>query len=136
MAGLAVLYETERKIKKKGAIMRLVIDCFKLVKGKGKSIGIYNLAQSLVQHLTAANKSGEHCEEIIVLGNEYNRKDFDIPGIRFVLMKGNPLNKLTCIVWELFLVPWKARKYGADRILFPTGLPSSVLQGKRYGNHT
>ena len=92
MAGLAVLYETERKIKKKGAIMRLVIDCFKLVKGKGKSIGIYNLAQSLVQHLTAANKSGEHCEEIIVLGNEYNRKDFDIPGIRFVLMKGNPLD--------------------------------------------
>ena len=67
MAGLAVLYETERKIKKKGAIMRLVIDCFKLVKGKGKSIGIYNLAQSLVQHLTATNKSGEHCEEIIVL---------------------------------------------------------------------
>ena len=62
--------------------MRLVIDCFKLVKGKGKSIGIYNLAQSLVQHLTATNKSGEHCEEIIVLGNEYNRKDFDIPGIR------------------------------------------------------
>ena len=130
MAGLAVLYETERKIKKKGAIMRLVIDCFKLVKGKGKSIGIYNLAQSLVQHLTATNKSGEHCEEIIVLGNEYNRKDFDIPGIRFVLMKGNPLNKLTCIVWELFLVPGKARKYGADRILFPRGYRPLFYRGK------
>lgn len=29
--------------------MRLVIDCFKLVKGAGKSIGIYNLALNLVR---------------------------------------------------------------------------------------
>ena len=45
--------------------MRLVIDCFKLVKGKGKSIGIYNLAQNLAQHLTETNRNGElrgnHC---------------------------------------------------------------------------
>ena len=47
--------------------MRLVIDCFKLVKGKGKSIGIYNLAQNLAQHLTETNRNGERCEEIIVL---------------------------------------------------------------------
>ncbi len=33
--------------------MRLVIDCFKLVKGAGKSIGIYNLALNLVRDLAA-----------------------------------------------------------------------------------
>ena len=110
--------------------MRLVIDCFKLVKGKGKSIGIYNLAQNLAQHLTETNRNGERCEEIIVLGNEYNRKDFDIPGIRFVQMKGNPLNKLTCLVWELFIVPFQARKYKADRILFPRGYRPLFYRGK------
>lgn len=110
--------------------MRLVIDCFKLVKGKGKSIGIYNLAQNLAQHLTETNRNGERCEEIIVLGNEYNRKDFDIPGIRFVQMKGNPLNKLTCIIWELFIVPFQARKYKADRILFPRGYRPLFYRGK------
>ena len=31
--------------------MNLVIDCFKLVKGAGKSIGIYNLAKSIAVHL-------------------------------------------------------------------------------------
>ena len=125
MAGMAV---PEKKGKVR--LMRLVIDCFKLVKGKGKSIGIYNLAQSLIQHLTATNRDGEHCGEILVLGNEYNRKDFDIPGIHFIPMKGNPLNKLTCIVWELFLVPGKARKYRADRILFPRGYRPLFYKGK------
>ena len=31
--------------------MNLVIDCFKQVKGAGKSIGIYNLALSITRHL-------------------------------------------------------------------------------------
>lgn len=110
--------------------MRLVIDCFKLVKGKGKSIGIYNLAKTLTNHLAESNRHGEHCEEIIVLGNGYNRKDFEIPGVRFVEMKGNPLNKLYCMIWELFLVPGQARKYGADRILFPRGYRPLFYRGR------
>ena len=55
--------------------MRLVIDCFKLVKGQGKSIGIYNLAKNLTRHLAETNRDQEHCEEIVVLGNEYNQKE-------------------------------------------------------------
>lgn len=110
--------------------MRLVIDCFKLVKGKGKSIGIYNLAKHLTMHLAEANQNGEYAEEIIVLGNGYNRKDFDIPGVRFVQIKGNPLNKLYCVLWELFLVPFAARKYRADRILFPRGYRPLFFRGK------
>ncbi len=121
---------TRAKARRWEPTMRLVIDCFKLVKGKGKSIGIYNLAKTLAGHLAESNRNGEHCEEIIVLGNEYNRKDFDIPGIRFVKMKGNPLNKVYCMIWELFLVPGQARRYGADRILFPRGYRPAFYRGK------
>ena len=44
--------------KKEGVAMRLVIDCFKLVKGLGKSIGIYNLAKNLTAHLAQTNQTG------------------------------------------------------------------------------
>ncbi|NLL77125.1 MAG: glycosyltransferase family 4 protein [Clostridiales bacterium] len=104
--------------------MNLVIDCFKLVKGAGKSIGIYNLAKSVTLHLGERAESeadGTRVNSIIVLGNSYNKKDFDVPGVTFVELKGNPLNKIYCILWELFLVPWYAKRYGADRILFPRG---------------
>lgn len=109
--------------------MNLVIDCFKLVKGAGKSIGIYNLAKSITEHL-GERQSGEHT--IIVLGNSHNREEFDVPGVTFIEMKGNPLSKIYCILWELFLVTWYARKYSADRILFPRGFrPLSCGIGSR-----
>lgn len=110
--------------------MRLVIDCFKLVKGKGKSIGIYNLAQSLAVHLAEEMQKRDLSDEVVVLGNEYNRKDFELPGITFVPMKGNPLNKLYCMVWELFLVPGQIRKQKGDRVLFPRGYRPLNYHGK------
>ena len=110
--------------------MRLVIDCFKLVKGQGKSIGIYNLAKNLTRHLAETNRDQEHCEEIVVLGNEYNRKDFEIPGVRFVQIRKNPLSRLTFTLWELFGVKAAAKKEGADRILFPRGYRPLFYRGK------
>ena len=120
--------------------MNLVIDCFKLVKGAGKSIGIYNLAQSITEHMgerllagtASGTASGRAQHSIIVLGNARNRKDFDVPGVTFVEMSGNPFNKIYCILWELFLVPWYAAKYQADCILFPRGYrPLSCQSGGR-----
>ncbi|MBR6770377.1 MAG: glycosyltransferase family 4 protein [Lachnospiraceae bacterium] len=111
--------------------MNLVIDCFKLVKGAGKSIGIYNLAKSIVFHLgeRAGQRPGK--DSIIVLGNSYNREEFDVPGVTFVEVKGNPLNKVYCILWELVLVAEYARRYAADRILFPRGYrPLGILMRK------
>ncbi len=111
--------------------MNLVIDCFKQVKGAGKSIGIYNLAKSITGHLgeralqkaqeNAGGKGNKAADTIIVLGNSYNREEFDVPGVVFAEVKGNPLNKLYCIFWELILVKKYAKKYQADRILFPRG---------------
>ena len=110
--------------------MRLVIDCFKLVKGQGKSIGIYNLAKNLTRHLAETNQNREHCEEIVVLGNEYNRKDFEVPGVRFILVKGNPLSRLSYTLWELFGVVSAVKKAGGDRVLFPRGYRPLFYRGK------
>lgn len=103
--------------------MNLVIDCFKLVKGAGKSIGIYNLTKSLIDYLgqRQAKNSAAGGNRIIVLGNRYNRVDFAIDGIEFVEITKNPLNKITCIRWELFGVNSRLKKYHADRVLFPRG---------------
>lgn len=109
--------------------MRLIIDCFKLVKGAGKSIGIYNLALNLVRELAA--ESGDR-HEIIVLGNAYNRGDFEAEGIRFVEINKNPLNKIVCIFWELFAVSVTAKRMGADKLLFPRGYASMLHLTKEY----
>ena len=102
--------------------MRLVIDCFKLVKGAGKSIGIYNLALNLVRALAASDEGNE----LVVFGNSYNRKDFDIPNVEFIEIDKNPLNKLICIMWELFEVSIRAKKQKADKVLFPRGYASML----------
>ena len=108
--------------------MRIIIDCFKLVKGEGKSIGIYNLALNLVREL-AKDSMGN---EIIVFGNSYNKHDFDIEGITFCMNGKNPLNKLNLIIWELFGVSVAAKKLKADKILFPRGYASMLHLTKEY----
>lgn len=113
--------------------MKLVIDCFKQVKGAGKSIGIYNLARHLVWELAQHHDfHGNAKNEIIVLGNAYNKKDFDVAGVTFMEIKKNPLNKLTCIKWELFDVSVLAKKLGADKVLFPRGYASMLHLTKEY----
>lgn len=105
--------------------MILVVDCFKLVKGKGKSIGIYNLTLNLVRNLVRyrdhmENHLAKKCR-VIVLGNQYNEQDFNIDGVDFVLEKLNPLNRFICIFWELFWVQVICIKLKADRVFFPRG---------------
>lgn len=113
--------------------MKLVIDCFKQVKGAGKSIGIYNLARHLVRELAENHCSGKNARnEIIVLGNSYNKEDFDVAGVTFIEIQKNPLNKLVCIKWELFDVSVLAKKLGADKVLFPRGYASMLHLTKEY----
>lgn len=105
--------------------MVLVIDCFKLVRGAGKSIGIYNLALNLVRNLVKTKERTldskiKECQ-IVVLGNVYNQQEFAIPGVEFIRIRHNPLNKIRCVWWELFEVSVVAHKYKADKILHPRG---------------
>lgn len=102
--------------------MRLLIDCFKLVKGEGKSIGIYNVALNLVRNIVV--QASEYNLNITILGNEFNRVDFDIPEVTFVAINKDPRNKIYCIFWELFDVVKYYKQYKADRILFPRGYTS------------
>lgn len=116
--------------------MILVVDCFKLVRGAGKSIGIYNLALNLVRNLVeekAGTKDSEikQCR-IVVLGNAYNEKEFNIPGVEFVCIEHNPLNKLRCIWWELFEVSFATRKYHADKMIHPRGYAPILKMTKEY----
>lgn len=97
--------------------MILLIDCFKLVKGTGKSIGIYNLAKNLVDNLPGLDSG----TRIVVLGNKYNREDFDIKGVEFVEVKYNPLSQAVCAMWELILVNKAIKKIHPDKVLFPRG---------------
>lgn len=106
--------------------LRLAIDCFKLVKGAGKSIGIYNVALSLTQNLVLGKKKSSDSKkkncEIIVIGNKYNKEDFDINGVQFIQIdRYNPLNKVHCIFWELFAVSTVCKKLNVDKVLFPRG---------------
>lgn len=116
--------------------MILVVDCFKLVRGAGKSIGIYNLALNLVRNLVeekAGTKDSEikQCR-IVVLGNAHNEKEFNIPGVEFVCIEHEPLNKLRCIWWELFEVSFAARKYHADKMIHPRGYAPILKMTKEY----
>lgn len=98
--------------------MKIVFDCFKLIKGVGKSIGIYNLSLNLVKNLSV-----EH--ELIVFGNEYNEKDFNINKVNFIKITDfNPESKKDCLIWELYEVSRKAKKINADKIVFPRGFCS------------
>lgn len=106
--------------------MRIIIDCFKQVKGAGKSIGIYNLAQNLVLNLSKTRKGHGSPEiresEIIVLGNLHNQCDFDLDGVEFVCVTGyDPLNKVHCVLWELFGVSRMCRKLSGNLVIFPRG---------------
>ncbi|MGN1235765.1 MAG: glycosyltransferase, partial [Christensenellaceae bacterium] len=95
----------------------IVIDCFKQIKGEGKSIGIYNVAREITRVL-----SEQHPEATItVLGNEENRSDFALPNVNFLVMKGNPHRKLACVLWELFTVSRVLKKIKADVVIFPRG---------------
>lgn len=101
--------------------MRIGFDCVKLVKGKGKSIGIYNVARSVVTNM--AGKLPQDCQ-IVVFGNEKNRADFDIEGVEFIPVSLDVDSKKALVMWELFGINKIIKQYKIDRIVFPRGYTS------------
>lgn len=106
--------------------MRIIFDCFKLIKGTGKSIGIYNVALELITQLVSEQKTTSSKDivnsEIVVLGNSYNKIDFAMDGVEFhEITKYDPKNKKQCLYWELFYVVKVAKKLRGDRLFFPRG---------------
>jgi glycosyltransferase involved in cell wall biosynthesis len=97
--------------------LRIGIDCYKLQKNRGKSIGIYNYARILIAQL-AKIESREY--EIVVFGNELNRRDIECLGVTFVEYKV-PTSKLMDVLWELFLVKRVANSQNIDLMIYPRG---------------
>ncbi len=110
--------------------MTLIIDCFKLVKGQGKSIGIYNHAKNVVTNLAKENNSVKKIDKIVILGNEKNCDDFSVEGVTLISIPYNPLSKLQSIMWELFWVKSYIKKYNGDRVLFPRGYAPLYFRGR------
>lgn len=102
------------------------IDCFKLEKGLGKSIGIYTFAERLVKNLAKR----EEQYEVIVFGNRCNRQDFDLKTVKFIEIPMNYKNKYVCVWWELFLVAYYIQKYRIEKIILPRGYTPLIMQKK------
>lgn len=101
--------------------MRIGFDCAKLVKGTSKSIGIYNVTKSVVS-LLVKHLSKEH--QLVVIGNESNRCDFDLEGVEFISVKLNIDSTKSILLWETFKVNSYIKKLKLDRVVFPRGFTS------------
>ena len=57
--------------------MRVAIDFFKQIKGKGKSIGIYNETYNIIKSLSDIKNRDQNYKdlEIVVICNEFNTCD-------------------------------------------------------------
>ncbi len=117
--------------------MHLIIDCFKQVKGHGKSLGIYNLSRELVKNLAIARY--DHPDERVrnarlsVIGTQKNAEDFNVDGADFISINNyDPLKSLDCLLWEVSAVKHIIRVSGADLALFPRGyLPLTGMRGHK-----
>ncbi|MCR5770133.1 MAG: hypothetical protein K6G87_02730 [Butyrivibrio sp.] len=101
--------------------MNLAIDCFTLIKDDQSENGIYELTKKLIAYLGAENLRRDNEHHIMVMGNTYNQNDFDADGTSFLLMDGDPKERLDVFKWENFTVASIAPKLGCDRIFFPCG---------------
>ncbi|MBR1440572.1 MAG: glycosyltransferase, partial [Lachnospiraceae bacterium] len=106
--------------------MKLVFDCFKQVKGVGKSIGIYNLTLNTIRNMAAekARSIDPRVQEaeLVVIGSPYNEEDFAIDGVEFISITDlDPRKKAHALIWELFRVSKVCKQIGADRVVFPRG---------------
>ena len=101
--------------------MRIGFDCAKLVKGTSKSIGIYNITKSVVTRL-ARQLSREH--ELVVIGNENNREDFDVDGVEFHSVELDINSTKAILLWETVRVNSYIKKLKLDEVVFPRGFTS------------
>lgn len=102
-----------------GEMYKVGIDCHKLQRGKGKSIGIYNYAKILIDQLSKVEGRGY---AITVFGNDSNKVDMDVHGVEFIKFDlKNTMSKLRELFWELFYVKRVRRRHQIDLMIYPRG---------------
>lgn len=98
--------------------MKIMIDCYQLIKGNGKSIGIYNYSKNLLDHLIPII-SNEH--EIIILTNTKNNDEFTYKNVKNIVIDKLPTNTLVKVLWELVIVSYYIMKNNAEMYFSPRG---------------
>ncbi|WP_186431538.1 glycosyltransferase family 1 protein [Clostridium sp. BSD9I1] len=98
--------------------MRVAIDCYELVKGHGKSIGIYNYSKNLLDELSK-KLSDKH--EVIIFANKFNKVDFEYENVNTVIIQRSPLKTSNKVIWEMLLINTYIKKYNIDVLFSPRG---------------
>lgn len=98
--------------------MKILIDCYELMKGYGKSIGIYNYTIGLLSELIPIiNRENE----IIIITNSLNNKDFNYENTKSVCIDKVPYSAKDKVYWELLGVVQFIKKEKADLYYSPRG---------------
>ncbi len=109
--------------------MRIVFDAYELVRGQGKSIGIYNYAKNLL-HAMAENLPPPI--EISVLCNGVNLADFTTghPRIIPICVQSSAPSKTQRLIWHFGAAAWRIKSMNADWYFSPKGFcPFGVKLG-------
>jgi glycosyltransferase involved in cell wall biosynthesis len=109
--------------------MKLVIDCYELIRGRGLSTGIYNYALHLVRALGPASSAAGL--DVTVVCNERNAVEFSqrAAGVRIEVIDGGPTSKAAKVAWDLGGAARTLKRFAADVYFSPRGfLPIGIDQ--------
>ena len=108
--------------------MRILIDCYQLIKGKGKSIGIYNYSVNLLTELIPLIVKEN---EVYIINNSINYNDFKFDKVKNVVINKIPEGIITKIKWELLDTRKYIKRNKIDIYFSPRGfLPPKVMNCK------
>lgn len=107
--------------------MNILIDCYELIKGHGKSIGIYNYTQSLLEHLIPILSKKY---KVFIICNENNYEDFQSKEADIIIANNVPYNAGEKIFWEMYLINRYIKKNKIDLYYSPRGFVPIIKKTK------
>jgi glycosyltransferase involved in cell wall biosynthesis len=101
--------------------MKLLVDCYELIRGRGSSTGIYNYALHLVRALGPASSAAGL--DVTVVCNDRNAIEFSrrAAGVRIEIIDGGPTSKAAKVAWDLGGAARMLKGFGADAYFSPRG---------------
>lgn len=109
--------------------MKLVIDCYELIRGRGSSTGIYNYALHLVRALGPASSAAGL--DVTVVCNDRNAAEFSrrADGVRIEVVDGAPTSKAAKVAWDLGGAARTLKRFAADAYFSPRGFVPIGIDG-------